>query len=241
MMAHTAHIAPLDLTPTGHLPAFVAEAAERVQLAAEATRERADQLAAEPAHDRAGDPDIDTILNQVEAHLPHVDPDLAEHGRRALTFARASRHLTREQMELTYDEDLGGHRTTPIETPMRDIDDQHTDEENAVVPLFSVEVVVTDWKALPPVEAGGRFVSGGSVDGRFTEMWFRHGDTTGTVTPAKAREIAAEMRSFAARLDALCDVADEIAADDFQLDPEASRLKREELDRRIRAVNEASE
>ena len=131
-------------------------------------------------------------------------------------FACTPACLTDAQRTLTYDADLGSHRTAPIESPMRDIDDQYTAAENAAVPLFTAEVVVTDWKALEPAEVDGRFRSGGTVDGRFTEMWVSHGHTTGTVTPAKGREIAQAMRDFAARLDALCDRADEIAADDFQ-------------------------
>jgi hypothetical protein len=43
-----------------------------------------------------------------------------------------------------------------------------------------------------------------------------YGTSTGTVSPAKGREIVAEVRAFAARLEALCDVAEEIAADDYE-------------------------
>lgn len=161
-MAHTTVIPPVDLTPTGHLPVIVAQAA-----------------------------------------------------------AEQAGLLTVPQQTLTYDEGLGAHRTTAIESPMRHLDDQYTAEENAAVPLFAAEVVVTDWKSLTPVQEGGLFRPGGTVDGRFTDLWFHHGTTTGTVTSAKAREIAREMRDFAARLEALCDVADEIATDDYEADVDA--------------------
>lgn len=124
--------------------------------------------------------------------------------------------LTEAQRTLTYDANFGGHRTTPVESTARDIDDGYTTAENAAVPLFTAEVVVTNWKALEAAQADGRFRPGATVDGRFTELWVSHGHTTGTVTPAKGREIAQAMRDFAARLDALCDVADEIAADDYE-------------------------
>ncbi|MFH9012662.1 hypothetical protein ACH4C6_14890 [Streptomyces sp. NPDC017943] len=186
------------VTPTGRPhPLLAAEAAE-------VTRERADQLAAESA-DR-----------YIAREYPHVAALLAEPAAGGTGSVQPAGLLTVPQQTLTYDDGLGAWRTAPIESAMRDIDDQHTTEENAGVPLFSAEVVVSDWKTLPPVEVDGRFVSGGSVDGRFTQLWLSYGDTTGTVTPAKAREIVAEMRSFAARLEALCDVADGIAADDYE-------------------------
>ena len=151
--------------------------------------------------------------------IPRVT-DLGTNGREPAIVAQAAAEqaglLTVPQQTLTYDEGLGAHRTTAIESPMRHLDDQYTAEENAAVPLFAAEVVVTDWKSLTPVQEGGLFRPGGTVNGRFTDLWFHHGTTTGTVTPAKAREIAREMRDFAARLEALSDVADEIATDDYE-------------------------
>ncbi|MFF0104519.1 hypothetical protein [Streptomyces hirsutus] len=126
--------------------------------------------------------------------------------------------LTEAQATLAYDNTVGVHRTAPIESAMRDIDDCHTTAENAAVPLFQAEIVVTDWKPQAPVQVDGRFQSGGTVDGQFTQLWFSYGATIGTVTPGKAREIATEMRAFAARLEALCDRADEIAAEDHEDD-----------------------
>lgn len=125
--------------------------------------------------------------------------------------------LTPAQSTPVLDEDLGAWRTAPVESTLRDIDDDHTPAENATLPLLAAEVVVTDYKRLPPVQdTDGRYRSGGSADGRFTQMWVHYGTSTGTVTPAQGREIAAEMRAFAARLDALCDRADDIAADDYE-------------------------
>ncbi|MFE1250500.1 hypothetical protein [Streptomyces sp. NPDC058741] len=183
---HSATVPEVDRRTNGH-GAFVVQAAE-------ATRERADQLAAESA-DR-----------YIAREHPHV----------AALLAEPAGLLAEAQRTLTYDEGLGAHRTAPVESPMRHLDDQYSAEENAAVPLFAAEVVVTDWKSLAPVQVGGLFGPGGTVDGRFTELWFHHGTSTGTVTPAKAREIAQELRAFAARLEALSDVADEIAADDYE-------------------------
>lgn len=166
-----------------------------------------------------------TELAQHGMHVDHflsedIDADIDEDS-----------PLTPEQTTLVMDKGLGAHRTAPIESELRDIDDCHTAAENASMPLFQAEIVVTDWKPLPPVKVDGLFGPGGSVDGRFTQLWFTYGTSTGTVTPAKAREVAAEMRAFAARLDALCDRADEIAADDF----EGDRLHRAAEDARIKA------
>ncbi|MEW2610237.1 hypothetical protein AB0937_08505 [Streptomyces sp. NPDC047880] len=129
--------------------------------------------------------------------------------------------LTVPQQTLSYDEGLGAHRTAPIESAMRDIDDEHTPDENAAVPLLGAEVVVTNWKPSEPLQEDGMFRPGTAVEGRFTQLWLMYGTSTGTVSPAKAREIAREMRDFAARLEVLCDVADEIATDDYEADVDA--------------------
>ncbi|MFF9215512.1 hypothetical protein [Streptomyces viridosporus] len=108
----------------------------------------------------------------------------------AALLAEPAGLLTEAQTTLTYDNGLDGHRTAPVETEQRDVDSISSDAENQRTPLFSAEIAVTDR----------------------TEIWFGYGTTIGEVSPAKARQIAATMRDFAARLDALCDVADEIAA-----------------------------
>ncbi|MGA5339031.1 hypothetical protein ACPCK3_07430 [Streptomyces griseoincarnatus] len=102
--------------------------------------------------------------------------------------------LTVAQQTLTYDEGLGAYRTARIETDMRDVDSISSDAENARTPLFSAEMVVADQ----------------------AELWVGYGSTVGEVSPGKAREIAATMRAFADRLEALCDVADGISAADHQ-------------------------
>lgn len=137
--------------------------------------------------------------------------------------------LTEAQTTLSRDQGLGVYRTAPVETEMRNVDSVFSNAERAQTPLFAAEIVVADGKCLPDE----------TVDGRFTQMWVSHGTSTGEMSPAEAREIVQTARDFADRLEALCDRADEIAADDYQLDPEASRLKREAEDRRIRAVTEA--
>lgn len=125
-------------------------------------------------------------------------------------------HLTAAQVTPVLDKDLGAQWTAPIESAMRDLDDCHSTAENAVVPLFGARIVISDWKSLAPVKTeGGMFGPGEQVDGRFTDLWFSYGTTTGTVPRAQAREIVDEMRQFAARMEALCDRADELAADDF--------------------------
>jgi hypothetical protein len=185
-MAHHTVIPPVDLNTNGH-GAFVVQAAE-------VTRERADRLAVESA-DR-----------YIAEHYPAV----------AALLAEPAGLLTEAQRTLSHDEGLGAWRTAPVETDMRDINDDHTPNENAAVPLLAAEVVVTDWKPSEPVQEDGMFRPGTSVEGRFTQLWVMYGTSTGTVTPAKGREIVAEMRAFAARLEALCDVADGIAADDYE-------------------------
>lgn len=102
--------------------------------------------------------------------------------------------LTEAETTLTYDEGLDAYRTARIETDMRDVDSISSDAENARTPLFSVEMVVADR----------------------AELWVGYGLAVGEVSPGKAREIAAEMRAFAARLEALCDFADGISADDYE-------------------------
>ncbi|MEV5182867.1 hypothetical protein AB0K88_24215 [Streptomyces werraensis] len=158
--------------------------------------------------------------------IPPVDRSTNGHAAFVVQAAEATRGhtdqvaagiLTEAQRTPVLDESVGFYRTTPIESAARDIDDQYTADENAAVPFLSAEIVISDWKTAEPTQrSNGMFGPGDTVDGRFTEVWLSYGTTTGTVTPAKAREMAAEMRSFAARLDALCDVADEIAADDYE-------------------------
>lgn len=130
--------------------------------------------------------------------------------------------LTAAQLTPTLDAGLGAWITAPVETTMRDIDDTSSAAENAQVPFLAAQMVVSDYRP--------------QAYGRRTSLWINYGLTTGTVTPAKARQVVQEMRDFAERLEALCDVAEESAASDFEGDPEVARLDREAADARIKAI-----
>lgn len=111
--------------------------------------------------------------------------------------------LTEAQLTLVRDDAGGWHATTPIETVARDIDaDMPVDG-----PFLGAQIVVTGW---------GYDENRRQVDGRFTRVWLHYGASTGELTPAKARQVAAEIRDFANRLEALCDRADEVAAGDYE-------------------------
>lgn len=129
--------------------------------------------------------------------------------------------LTKAQRTFTLDEGLAAHRTTPIESELRDID---CDTDRADLPWLAAEIVVLDDKP--------------QAYGRKTMVWLHNGPTTGELTPAQAREALAAMREFADRYEALLDLADETAAGDFEGDPEIARLDREHEDARIRAITE---
>jgi hypothetical protein len=229
-MAHNTVIPPVDRRTFGH-GAFVVQAAED-------TRRRAEQVAVNVMIGRTSTPlpngaavdcwptpesdayGFEAVYDPKRVSLTDAEARvralLAEHGVSVGHFLNEDGRLTTPQTTLIHDEGLGAWRTARIESAMRDVDDIATPEENAQTPLFAAEIVVTDWKPLAPVQEGGLFRPGGTVDGRFTEMWFHYGTTTGTVAPAKARQIVAEMRAFVDRLEALCDRADEIAADDYE-------------------------
>ncbi|GHC27034.1 MULTISPECIES: hypothetical protein [Streptomyces rochei group] len=143
MMAHSTHIAPLDRSTNGHLPAVVAEAAREHQAAA----------------------------------------------------------LAPEHTALTFDECMIAHRTTPIESGLRDLDaDQHWGDASAL-PWLAAEVVIH-------AEEPGY--------GRKTEVWLSYGVHTGELSPAQGREALKAMREFADRYEQLLDFADQVAADDAE-------------------------
>ncbi len=205
-MAHTTHIAPLDLAPTGHLPAIVAQAA--------LTPAQADGLACIHCGREDGPMVPAGTVNgtQVFRCSPACPTDDT-----AREHTEPAGLLTEAEVTPVLDEELGFYRTTRIESDARDISDVLTPAEQTVVPFLSAEIVISDWKVADAVQhEDGRFGPGDTIDGRFTEMWLHYGTSTGTVTPAKARELAGEMRAFAARLEALCDRADELAADDHE-------------------------
>ncbi|QQM41965.1 hypothetical protein [Streptomyces liliifuscus] len=156
--------------------------------------------------------------------LPHgmTARDALDQLRAALAEARAPR-LTPAQSSLVLDEDFGGLRSAaPIESTMRDIDDQRTPAENAKTPFLAAEIVQLDWDRLSPVNINGRWQSR-SVDGQFTKVWVHYGTNTADVSREKARDIAREMREFADRLDALVDRADEIGSSDFTDEARANK------------------
>ncbi|MCZ9343283.1 hypothetical protein NGM37_36555, partial [Streptomyces sp. TRM76130] len=130
-----------------------------------------------------------------EQYSPQVAQKIA-----ADVVARLTRRqlLTEAQRTFTFDEGLGAWRTGLIETTARDIDDNASTADNAVTPLFSAEMVrhTEDYPDQQPL------------------IWFGYGASIGTVTRKKGRTIAATMREFADRLEALCDLADEVAAGD---------------------------
>ncbi|NNN34386.1 hypothetical protein HLK59_29290 [Streptomyces sp. S3(2020)] len=157
------------------------------------------------------DAEQDAVRRSVDAQFPAVAAFLAETARE-----HTEPLLTEAQRTLVMDEGLGAPRTAPVESAMRDIDDTLSPAENAELPLFDAQVVVLNWKPNGEIGPDGHFEPRGSVYGRFTKVWFNRGATTATLTPAQAREVVAEMRDFAGRLEALCERADEIAVDDHE-------------------------
>jgi hypothetical protein len=135
--------------------------------------------------------------------------------------------LTAAQRILVSDRELGAGVTAPIESAIRDIDDCCTPRENDEWPFLAAQMVVSD--ELP------------QAYGRHTEIWLHYGRSTGSLTPAKARQVLTAMRDFTEQLAALVDLAEETAAGDFDGDPEIARLDTEATDRRIKAINAASE
>ncbi len=142
---------------------------------------------------------------------------LAERGMAVAEFLNKDGSLTAAQRTLTLDEGLAAHRTAPIETELRDIDS----ETRADLPWLAAEIVVMDDKP--------------QAYGRTTRVWLSYGTATGEMTPAQGREALAVMREFADRYEALLNLADEIAADDFAGDPEIARLDSEAEGARIKA------
>lgn len=162
-----------------------------------------------------------SVLETAVRHLQDSDlePGLRGRGPKAIQAAIDATHrdlgvLTEAQRTLAYNESCGWHETAPIATPSHGLDPG----DDYDVPLLAAKIAVTGWKNLPPIQVNGRYVPGGQVDGRFTEVWVDHGTSTAPLTPAKAREIAGEIANFAARLEALATAAERIARDDYQAD-----------------------
>lgn len=132
--------------------------------------------------------------------------------------------LTPEQSTPVLDDGLGAWTTAPVETELRDIDGQYSARENEALPFLAARMVVSDYKP--------------QAYGRRTEVWLDYGRTTGSLTPAEAREALAAMRGFCDRLEAVIALAEESAVGDFEGDPEIARLDHEAETRRIRAITE---
>lgn len=163
---------------------------------------------------------LDIFLNEIREG---ADPQAVLDRALVLMSQARAPQLTPAQGSLVLDEGLGALRSAaPIESTMRDIDDQRTADENEKTPFLAAEIVQLDWDSLPPVKVDGRWQAG-SVDGQFTKVWVHYGTNTADVSREKAREIAREMREFADRLDGLVDRADEIGSSDFTDEARANK------------------
>jgi len=172
----------------------------------------------------------DAVDEAMRAALPHrYTPELA--AQLAETMAAKMRQpnadgpLTPAQSIPAPDDGLGAWITAPVETTLRDIDDQCAARENEELPFLAAQMVVSDYRP--------------QAYGRHTNVWLHYGRTTGTLTPAKAREVLAAMRDFTDQFEALLDLAEKTSVGDFEGDPEIARLDREAEDRRIAAVSKA--
>lgn len=128
--------------------------------------------------------------------------------------------LTEAETTLVSDDGLGAHRTTPIETEAREIDEAHPE-----LPWLAAEIVVSDYRS--------------QAYGRRTQVWLHNNRDTAELTVDQARLYLKEGRGWFDRLEALIDHAETVAASDFEGDPEIAAADREAEDRRIRAIDEA--
>lgn len=116
------------------------------------------------------------------------------------------------------------HTSAPVETALRNIDSANRPTENAQLPFLAARTVLINDKP--------------QAYGRETRVWLDYGTSTGELTPAEARDTLDAMRGFLAEFEAVVDLAEAVAADDFDGDPEIARLDREAQDRRT-AIPEA--
>lgn len=233
-MTHHTHIAPLDLRPTGHLP-FLVEAVE-------ATRKRANQLAAAP---------VDCIncgrnLDDTDAKQPYGAGIVGDNGQPLMTcaptcqttdgpFTAAQRGTTwmarygcNPECQMDHagtDGEPGWHATALVETALRDHQvDADPDPYGPEIPWLAAQVVV--------------FNDRPQAYGRRTKVWLNYGITTGEFTPDEARNALEELRAFAAKLEAVVDQADRIGRGDFAGDPEVAAADREAEIERCRRITE---
>jgi hypothetical protein len=203
-----------DLTPVGHPHPFLTEAQDDARL------DLAEVIAALPSavHEamRKAVPDKYTA-EQADAFAACMIAELRQAANSPLTAAQRTPAL---------DEGLGAHITAPVETALRDIDDQCSARENEELPFLAAQMVVSDYRP--------------QAYGRHTSVWLHYGRTVGTLTPARGRQVLASMRAFTDLLEAVVDLAEETAAGDFEGDPEIARLDAEYEARRIAAITKAS-
>jgi hypothetical protein len=119
------------------------------------------------------------------------------------------------------------HSAPAVETKLRDaaVDSSGYSANGDSLPWLSAQVVVANDKP--------------QAYGRRTQVWLGYGVHMGELTPAEAREALEAMRGFVRRLEFVVKQAEEIVRDDFDGDPEITRLDREAEDRRIRAITTA--
>ncbi|MER5211979.1 hypothetical protein ABT063_15700 [Streptomyces sp. NPDC002838] len=238
----------LDLAPTGHLPYVVDQARPHPDtktvtvLIGRAELDDGKGLCAIWWPVTGVEYDVEAAYDPARISLADAETrlraQLAERGMQVTEFRNEDAPLTaaqrgpawiaqygcNPQCQLDHagpDGEPGWHSTAPIETQMRDIDSD-PDPDGPELPFLGAQVYVSGYRP--------------QAYGRTTKVWVHNGPRTGELTPAKARQVAREMREFAARLDVLCDQAEEIAVGDFEGDPEVYRLDREHEDARIRAI-----
>ncbi|MGW2044676.1 DUF6907 domain-containing protein [Streptomyces sp. NPDC001858] len=115
------------------------------------------------------------------------------------------------------------HSAAPVETDLRT-----THLENGLndSPWLTAEVVAFSDKP--------------QAYGRETRVLLGYGDHLAELTPAKARNALEAMRGFVPLLESVVDLADEIAADDFEGDPEIAAADKEAEDRRVGRITGAA-
>lgn len=112
------------------------------------------------------------------------------------------------------------HSTSVVETRLlaSDMDCSGYSANGESLPWMTVQVVVNNDKA--------------QAYGRQTSVWLGYGLHLAELSPAKAREALDALRAFTDQLAQVVDDAEQIAADDFDGDPEIARLDTEAQDRR---------
>lgn len=115
------------------------------------------------------------------------------------------------------------HTTAPAESSLlaHEVDSSGYSANCEELPWLTAQVVVMNDQA--------------QAYGRETCVFLSYGIHLAELSPAKARQALDAMRGFVARLSAVVDLAEQVAADDFEGDPEIQRLDAEATARRIEA------